>query len=225
MHDDDLVLLERWRGGDVAAGNDLFKRHFPSVYGFFVRKVDGEIDDLVQDTFLACTTQRERFARQCTFRTYLFAIARHKLFDHWERARRSAHRIDFEEISIASLSTSVGTLLDRQGGYLSLIAALRALPVEQQTLLELFYWEDLSGEQLAEVFEVELATIRSRLFRARAALREQLRDLGSLPDGSGGPAGAAGAAEAADEAIERWARSLRPPHQISGNESASTATT
>jgi len=54
MADDDLVMLDRWRAGDSAAGNALFHRHFEAVYRFFERKTDGDIDDLVQETFLAC---------------------------------------------------------------------------------------------------------------------------------------------------------------------------
>jgi len=186
--DPDLALLDRWRAGDGAAGNQLFKRHFPSVYKFFEHKTDGEVDDLVQETFLACVNNRETFRRQSTFRTYLFAIARNVLLGHWRRARGTRPTLDFDEISIASLSTSVGTRLAKREDRSRLVAALRALPVEQQILLEMFYWEDLDRDQLAEVFEVETATIGSRLFRARQALQSGL--------GTG------------DDGLDTWARSL-----------------
>lgn len=186
--DPDLALLDRWRAGDADAGNQLFKRHFPSVYKFFEHKTDGEVDDLVQETFLACVNNRETFRRQSSFRTYLFAIARNVLLGHWRKARGTRPTLDFDEISIASLSTSVGTRLTKREDRGRLLAALRALPVEQQILLEMFYWEDLDRDQLAEVFEVETATIGSRLFRARAALQAGLG--------------------ADDAALDTWARSL-----------------
>ena len=172
--DPDLALLDRWRAGDADAGNQLFKRHFPSVYKFFEHKTDGEVDDLVQETFLACVNNRETFRRQSSFRTYLFAIARNVLLGHWRRAAGARPTLDFEEISIASLSTSVGTRFTQREDRGRLLAALRALPVEQQILLEMFYWEDLDREQLAEVFDVETATIGSRLYRARQALQTGL---------------------------------------------------
>jgi RNA polymerase sigma-70 factor (ECF subfamily) len=172
--DPDLALLDRWRAGDADAGNQLFKRHFPSVYKFFEHKTDGEVDDLVQETFLACVNNRETFRRQSSFRTYLFAIARNVLLGHWRRAAGARPTLDFEEISIASLSTSVGTRFTQREDRGRLLAALRALPVEQQILLEMFYWEDLDRDQLAEVFEVETATIGSRLYRARQALQTGL---------------------------------------------------
>lgn len=51
---------------------------------------------------------------------------------------------------------------------------LRTLPVEQQTLLELYYWEDLEIADLATIFEASANAIRIRLHRARQALRERL---------------------------------------------------
>jgi RNA polymerase sigma-70 factor (ECF subfamily) len=200
MGDEDLSLLDQWCAGDNAAGNALFKRHFSSVARFFANKVDGELDDLVQDTFLACVRQRDRFRRQSTFRTYLFAIARHVLYDHWGKASRRAAAVDFEDVSIASLSTSAGSRLARQDDRAWLLEALRQLPVAQQLLLELHYWEELDRDQLAEVFEIDPATTRSRLFRAREVLRERLAAISERVQPRGTEA----------ESFDVWARSLRP---------------
>ena len=174
MVDDDLRLLDRWCGGEAAAGNELFSRHFPSVYRFFEHKTEHEVDDLVQETFLQCLNARQSFKRQSTFRTYLFAIARHVLFGYWRRQRSGKAAIDFEDVSIASLSTSVGGKLVKGEERARLLGGLRALPLEQQMLLEMYYWENFDRDQLAEVFDVENATIGSRLTRARQALRERL---------------------------------------------------
>jgi RNA polymerase sigma-70 factor (ECF subfamily) len=174
MVEDDLALFDRWCSGDRAAGNELFLRHFEAVYRFFEHKTDGEIDDLVQETFLACLHGREKFRRQSSFRTYLFAIARHMLFGYWRRRANKLEVLDFNEISVESLSTSLGTRVAKKQDRAALLAALRALPLDQQILLEMFYWEELEREQLAEVFEVAGATIGSRLFRARQALQEKL---------------------------------------------------
>lgn len=170
---DDVDLLDRWCAGDKVAGNELVKRHFESLYRFFEHKVDrrGDADELVQETLIKCVSSRDAFRRQSSFRTYLFTIARHALYGYWrQRAGRTA-AVDFEEVSIASLSTSVGTRLARQEDSQRLLTALRTLPADQQLVLELFYWEGLDGDQIAEVFAIAPATVRSRLFRARDALR------------------------------------------------------
>jgi RNA polymerase sigma-70 factor (ECF subfamily) len=104
----------------------------------------------------------------------VFAIARHVLLGYWRR--RASHRptLDFDEISVASLSTSAGTRLARRQDRAALLAALRELPLDQQLLLEMYYWQELDRGQLAEVFDVEEATIGSRLFRARKQLQDTL---------------------------------------------------
>ena len=117
MEVDDLGLLDRWVAGDVAAGNELFQRHFPVVYRFFEHKADSEIDDLVQETFLACLRGRDQFKRQSSFRTYLLAIARNTLFTYWRRKMGKRDTLDFEEISVASLSTSAGSRLVSHGAH------------------------------------------------------------------------------------------------------------
>lgn len=198
MVDADLSLLDRWCAGDQAAGNALFRVHFPAVYRFFEHKTAGEVDDLVQETFLECVKSRARFQRQSTFRTYLFAIARHVLFHHWRRQAAARPTLDFDDISIASLSTSAGSRLARGADRARLLSVLRTLPLDQQLLLEMFYWEDLDRDQLAEVFDVETATIGSRLFRARQALQVAL----ALPTG------AAPGPEVEPTAFDSWARSL-----------------
>lgn len=181
MADEDLEFLDLWIAGDAAAGNQLFKRHFALVYRFFETKTEGEIDDLVQETFLACIKSRATFRRQSTFRTYLLAIARHTLFHYWRKRRSSGEPIDFQEVSVASLSTSVGSKLTAEQERAALLAALRAMPVDQQLLIELYYWEDLDRDALAAVFDVEPATIGTRLFRARQALREHVAHPSGAP--------------------------------------------
>jgi len=191
MADEDLVLLDRWTAGDQSAGQVLFDRHFKSVYQFFVNKTEGEAEDLAQETFFQCVKGRETFKRQSSFRTYLFAIARHVLFGYWRK--RAPSTVQVEEISIASLSTSVGTRLVAQEERVRLERALQRLSLDQQMLLEMYYWHDADREMLAGMFGVEPATIGSRLFRARKALLAQL--------------------EASDQAVtdgnlDTWARSL-----------------
>lgn len=170
---DDLALLDRWRAGDKAAGEDLFTRHFDSLVAFFVTKCP-DADELVQRTLLACVNAKDQFRAQSSFRTYLFAIARHELYQYLKRTRKDRERIDFEITSVAELVTTPGTRLARRDEQQRMVDTLRQLPVEQQTLLELYYWEDLEVAQLAEVFELTPNAVRVRLHRARQELRDRL---------------------------------------------------
>jgi RNA polymerase sigma factor (sigma-70 family) len=175
--DDDLVLLERWRGGDQSAGQELFSRHLSRLYRFFRHKVGPDAEDLVQTTFVACVTARDRFRGQSTFGAYLFGIARHVLYAFLRRLPRGEH-VDFDQISIAQLATSPGSRLDRMRETDRVRAALGRIPAEQQLLLELHYWYDLDASALGEIFEASAGAIRVRLLRARRALRDELRRSG-----------------------------------------------
>ncbi len=171
---DDIALLDRWRAGDEAAGQTLFERHFKSIYCFFRTKCESEVDELVQATFFACARAKDQFRKQSSFRTYLFTIARHELYRVLRERQRNNERLDFEVSSIAQLITTPGSKLVRSEEHRKLVEALRRLPVETQTLLELHYWEDLGMAELATVFEVNEVAIRKRLSRAREALKIEL---------------------------------------------------
>ena len=202
MVDEELAMLDQWCAGDAVAGNTLFKRHFTSLYRFFEHKSHGEIDDLVQETFFQCVKSRTTFRQQSSFRTYLFAIARNVLYGHWRKHVGKQPTLDFEEISIASLSTSVGSRIAQRQDRAHLVSVLRTLPADQQLLLEMYYWQDLDREQLAEIFDVEPATIGSRLHRARRALHDALA---ASPGGSG---------VTSDEQLDIWARGLSDDHSL-----------
>jgi RNA polymerase sigma-70 factor, ECF subfamily len=157
----------------MPAGEDLFARYFTEVYRFFEHKLGGNADDLVQATFAACITARDRFRRQSSFRTYLFAIARNQLCTFLRRLPRGEH-VDFEVTSIAELVTSLGSKLGCARQVERLRHALAELPVAHQLLLELHYWHELDAGGLAEVFETTPGAIRVRLVRARQALRARM---------------------------------------------------
>lgn len=174
MADPDHELLARWRGGDRAAGQALFERHFEGLYRFFRNKCEAACDELVQSTLLACLESTQQFRGDSSFRTYLFGIARNKLYHYFRDRRRNGADVDFSTTSVAELITTPGSRMVRDQAHRALLAALRQLPVEQQTLLELHYWEEMDTIELAAVFEVPAATIRTWLFRARGKLRDLL---------------------------------------------------
>src|SRR5262245_31795620 len=173
----DFDLLDRWRGGDKTAGQALFARHFDSLCGFFATKCP-DADELVQRTLLACVRSQQQFRKEASFRTYLFTLARHELYHQLRRSRRDGERLDFSVTSVAELVTTPATQLARHAEHRKVVEVLRALPVEQQTLLELYYWEDMQVTDLAEVFETTPNAIRIRLHRARRDLRERFEALG-----------------------------------------------
>lgn len=171
---EDLSLLEAWRGGDHRAARELLDRYFPLLYRFFRNKVDGDIDDLVQATFLACT--RTRTEVHTSFRAWLLTIARHELYAHLrkQQRRRTDQELDAEIHSVVDTGTSPSVAAARAQRNRLLLAALRHLPLELQVILELHYWEDLSTSEMADVVGIPQGTVKSRLRRAREQLEAQI---------------------------------------------------
>lgn len=193
----DVDLLNAWRAGDAANGRLLFQKYFQALYRFFANKCD-DPDEMVQQTFLAIVKAKDQFAGRSSFRTYLYTVARHELYRHLRGLQR-ARNFDPALSSIADLATSAGGKLARNQQHKLLCAALRTLPVEQQTLLELHYWDGLDATALAEVFESNAAAIRNRLHRAREKLREAMLATEGIPADT----------IATVEAVDAFARSLR----------------
>lgn len=193
----DIELLEAWRAGDVDSGEQLFRRYVGQLERFFRNKLDRGAEDLIQNTFLACVEARDRFRGSSSFRTYLFGIAHNLLLAHYRRQRRA---IDFEHTSVVDLGASPSGPLSRREEHDALLRALRCIPLDYQIVLELAYWEDLSGPEIGEILQLPPNTVRSRLARARAALRDALARSISSP---------ALLRSTLDE-LDRWAEGVRP---------------
>src|SRR5690606_14130588 len=94
----------------------------------------GEVHDLVQKTFLACLEAVQGFQGASSFRTYLFAIARHQLYHHY-RARRRRPQLDFGVSSLEDLSPSPSSLVRRVEDRELISVALRSIPLDLQIAL------------------------------------------------------------------------------------------
>ncbi|MBX3270448.1 MAG: sigma-70 family RNA polymerase sigma factor [Sandaracinaceae bacterium] len=197
---DDAALLAGWRAGDRAMGEQLFERHFATLYRFFGNKVDAaDVGDLVQKTFLACVEAADTFRGLSSVRTFFFAVARHQLYHHY-RARRRAPDLDVGVTSVADLTPSPSSLVARAEEQRLLGEAFTRIPLELQIALELRFLEGLRGPELAQVLDIPEGTVRSRLRRGIEALRAQVE---ALP-------GALTERRAALVSVETWSRDAPP---------------
>ena len=209
----DLELLDAWRGGDDAAGEALFDRHFEAVYRFFCNKVGRDVDDLVQQTFLGCLEARERFRGESSFRTYVFAVARNQILRYREGRYHGKEGADFEDSRVADLDASPTQLVVDHEQQALLLRALRRLPLDLQIAVELFYWEDLKSADLSVVLDIPHGTVRSRLRRARELLREGVERLADDPE----------LVESTLGNFERWMSSVRRKVDVPNEDDAPPA--
>lgn len=192
----DEQLLAAWQSGERRAGELLFERYYEPVARFFFNKTDHEAE-LIQQTFLACIEGAARFRGEGSFRSFLFAIAYRQLCRHYRD--RKGDRIDLTEVSVAALDPSPSRVLVEGEELRLLLAGLRQIPVDCQVVLELLYWEQLTTVEMAAVLEIPEGTVKSRLRRGRALLREAIKALAMNP------------AQAAHtlHGIDTWADALR----------------
>jgi RNA polymerase sigma-70 factor, ECF subfamily len=177
----DERLIARAREGDDEALADLVQRHAPRVLRFGL-KLCGDEDDareVLQNTLLTAARKIREFKGQSRFTTWLYAIARS--FCIKQRTRGDA------AVELEPLREALGvpapqsdepehrvTTFELQG---ALERAIRSLETQQREVLVLRDVEGLSAPEVAQVIGVSLDAVKSRLHRARKALREQLSPL------------------------------------------------
>ena len=196
---DDQELLSAWREGDEDAGEALFERFYDGLSRFFRNKAGEHAPDLIQRTFLVLLETQSRMREGTTFQAYLYGVARNILLEHYRGKRRDGERFDQAEQSVADLGPTPTTLLARAQESQLLLQALRSIPIESQIILELYYWENMTARDIADVLEIPEGTARTRIRRAKQLLETQLATLAATP----------ALLQSTVSDLESWARRLR----------------
>lgn len=200
---DDWALFFAWRDGQRDAGERLAARYLGLLTRFFLNKVrdPDTAADLVSETFLGCTAARDRATASGSFRSYLFAIALNKLRGYFRKQAKARRELDdFEDVCVANAlpHSQMSMISHAQEGKL-LVRALRRLSLDQQIVLELNFFEDLTGPEIAELLGLPPATVYTRIRRGRDKLSTLVSELADNPE----------LAESTLIGIDTWARMIR----------------
>lgn len=185
--DDDDATVHRAQKGDRAAFNRLVGKYQSQMYNIAYR-VMGDPDlaaDATQDAFIAAYKKLSQYTGG-NFRAWLARIVKNQCFDTLRyRQRRPATSLedlilDPNDRGIAAWEgddlPNPEALLERTEVAEWLEQAIQQLPIDQRTTLVMADIHEYSYEEIADSMEVELGTVKSRLFRARRKLRELLQD-------------------------------------------------
>jgi len=170
--DDDSALLEAWRGGDREAGDALLRRHFLGVFRYFAAHPGVDAEEMTQRTFEACIAARDRVREQ--FVAYLFGIARYQLLREWERKGYRGDAVPPSSVALRDQRTSPSMRVAKLDEQMLFARGLATLPTEFSSVLELFFWEDRSIQEIADKLGIAAGTVKSRLHRGKALLRTWL---------------------------------------------------
>lgn len=155
-------MWERICHGDAGAFDALYRAHGPKLEVFLRRLLGNRqaAEDVMQETFVGIWQRRNGFQPdRGTLRAYLFGAARKRAADWWRRHAASPGSVMNEA---ACWDSDMSPLI---------VDAIEQLTVEEGALIWLREVEGYSYEELAEVFEVPVGTVASRLFTAREELR------------------------------------------------------
>ena len=184
----DLVLVERVQAGDREAFGLLVRKYQRKLLRLVMRMVrdPGEAEDVTQEAFIKAYRALPNFRGESAFYTWLYRIgvntAKNWLVAHGRRmptmtdiAGDDTDGID-ENILLRDDETPDRVLMSRQIGE-TVNAAMDALPEDLRTAISLREIDGLSYEEIAQVMDCPIGTVRSRIFRAREAIAVRLRPL------------------------------------------------
>jgi RNA polymerase sigma factor (sigma-70 family) len=175
------LLLSRWRAGDRAAGDELARICKPVLRSFFRRRTTKNIDELVQRTLVACIQSLDSFEGRSSFRAFLLGIAHKQFLMNLRSSRRREMPATPPMQSAECPSQLFASKEDEQ----TVAAALSDTAPPFRQVLELFYWGDLSIDEIARTLGLPAGTVKSRLTRGRSMVKARI-------------VGASGFAEAGD---------------------------
>jgi RNA polymerase sigma-70 factor (ECF subfamily) len=164
------TLLEQWRAGDRSAADELLRRCKPMLAAFFRRRTTENVDELVQRTLVACIQSIANFEGRASFKAFLLGIARNQFLMSLRSNKpreKPASVSTFPEDSPSQLVASKEELR-------ILAAALNATSPPFRQVLKMFYWDDLSVEEIARTLDVPAGTVKSRLGRGRSMIKARI---------------------------------------------------
>lgn len=164
----EMRLIRNWRSGDRKAGDKLLRRYEPVLLRFFSRRVNRNVEDLVQRTLLACTQAVDRFEGRSSFKSYLLGIAQYQLL---LSLRSDNGPVQEAPLLVTRPDDSPSQLAAFREEQFILIKALLKLEPEFRKVIKMFYWAGRSVEEIAEELQIAPGTVKSRLARGRAQVR------------------------------------------------------
>lgn len=173
--DEDRVLVRRYLDGDMAAFDGLMTRHERQVYGLCLRFVRHPEDamDLTQDVFIKAFENLRSFRGDAGFRTWIYRIAVNHCINH---VRKNGRRfVEVQESTLTVEPSAHRQLLD--GERRKIVGDLiEGLPPKQRAILQLRMNENLSYEEIANILNRSVSTIKSSVFFALNKLRKMLEE-------------------------------------------------
>ena len=186
MKENDSELIHRAKAGDTTAYDLLLKKYKSSVFNLIYRMVRDthEAEDLTQEAFIKAFNSLISFNEEYAFSTWLYKIATNNCIDFFRKRKLQTYSLDKpiqykdselqHEIPDPDLNPEKSILADERSNIIR--EAIKTLPEKYYTAIVLRHSEEKSYEEIAEILNLPLGTVKARIFRAREMLNKALKD-------------------------------------------------
>lgn len=191
MRAEERALIERCRRHDLEAFDELVRLYERRIFNFALRLSGNHHDaeDITVETFIRVFNAIANFRGDATFSTWLFRIAHNVFLDMRKKERAHPHTslqdvLELDESEVTRQVEDPAPLPERMAEDAELSQILRRaideLPDYQKTMVLLYHTQNKSYEEIAEIMHLPIGTVKSRLNRARIALKSKLEPLREL---------------------------------------------
>lgn len=172
--DEDTILVDRYLSGDGAVFELIYRKYYDKVFAIArgVLMDADEAADAVQEIFTLVYRHLKRFDRRSKFSTWLFRIAVNRSIQEARKHRFKNRAVELTE----ALGKEAPVEAEEMDPLIQ--AALSKLAPQDRALLTLFYWEDLSLNEIADSIGCNVNAAKTRLYRARERFRVYYEELG-----------------------------------------------
>jgi RNA polymerase sigma-70 factor (ECF subfamily) len=172
----DLDLIARWKAGDQRAASLLVERHAASLARFASSVgAKGDVEEVVQDTFVRAFASIDSFRGESSLRTWLFTIARRLLLDRRRSDRRRGEQVEVHEGDVATEYDALDSVVAEETQH-RLRAAMERLSPTQREVFSLRVGEGMSYKEIADSVGTTEGAARVHYHNAMRAIKEFLDD-------------------------------------------------
>jgi RNA polymerase sigma-70 factor (ECF subfamily) len=172
---EDLTCLSQIALGDRAAFERLYRRYYDRLFRFVLR-VTGRmnlVEDVINDTMIVIWRKAGDYRAAARASTWIFGIAYRKALKALSRELRSPELMD----ELPEVEQPPSDELDREGVHEAIRQAVMQLPAEHRAVVDLTFFFNRSYDEVAQILDCPVGTVKSRMFHARAKLRPLLTQL------------------------------------------------
>jgi len=187
VKEDDQVLIKKALAGDEGAYKLLLNRHKDAIYRMIVKIVHSQEEawDLVQETFVKAFGSLSSYKSEYRFTTWLYKIAANNCIDFLRKKRLDLFSLDQPQktkdgemtIELPDWTYSPEADLASKQKAISINSAIDSLPLKYREVIVFRHQQDKSYEEIAQILDIPVGTVKARIFRARELLKKKLKSL------------------------------------------------